>query len=134
MTRRRPLRASALSLDEDRGGERVEYIYGAMLLHVAGQEVNEANLKSVLKAAGLKPNDARIKALAASLEDVDIEEAIKGAVAAPIAPAPGPEEKKPDEKKPDEKKPDEKEAKKKKAEEEVSEEEAAAGLGALFGM
>ncbi|MEE9174242.1 MAG: 50S ribosomal protein P1 [Thermoplasmata archaeon] len=105
----------------------MEYIYGAMLLHVAGQEVNEANLKSVLKAAGLKPNDARIKALAASLEDVDIEEAIKGAVAAPVAPAPAPEEKKPDEKKPDEKKA-------KKKEEEVSEEEAAAGLGALFGM
>ncbi len=127
MTRRRPLRASALSLDEDRGGERMEYIYGAMLLHVAGQEVNEANLKSVLKAAGLKPNDARIKALAASLEDVDIEEAIKGAVAAPVAPAPAPEEKKPDEKKSDAKK------EKKKKEEEVSEEEAAAGLGALFG-
>ncbi|MEE9267914.1 MAG: 50S ribosomal protein P1 [Thermoplasmata archaeon] len=107
----------------------MEYIYGAMLLHVAGQEVNEANLKSVLKAAGLKPNDARIKALAASLEDVDIEEAMKGAVAAPVAPAPAPEEQKPKEQKPDEKK-----EKKKKEEEEVSEEEAAAGLGALFGM
>jgi large subunit ribosomal protein L12 len=104
----------------------MEYIYGAMLLHSAGQEVNEANLKSVLKAAGLKPDDARLKALAASLEDVDIEEAIKGAIAAPAAPAPAPEEKKPEETK--EKK------KKKKEEEEVSEEEAAAGLGALFGM
>ncbi|MFQ5918439.1 MAG: 50S ribosomal protein P1 [Thermoplasmata archaeon] len=102
----------------------MEYIYGAMLLHSAGQEVNEANLKSVLKAAGLKPDDARLKALAASLEDVDIEEAIKGAVAAPAAPAPAPEEKKPEETK----------EKKKKEEEEVSEEEAAAGLGALFGM
>ena len=105
----------------------MEYIYGAMLLHVAGQEVNEANLKSVLKAAGLKPNDARLKALAASLEDVDIEEAIKGAVAAPVAPvAPAPT--------PEEKKPEDKKEKKKKQEEEVSEEEAAAGLGALFGM
>ena len=103
----------------------MEYIYGAMLLHSAGQEVNEANLKSVLKAAGLKPDDARLKALAASLEDVDIEEAIKGAVAAPAAPAPAAAE---------EKKPDESKDKKKKEEEEVSEEEAAAGLGALFGM
>jgi large subunit ribosomal protein L12 len=102
----------------------MEYIYGAMLLHSAGQEVNEANLKSVLKAAGLKPDDARLKALAASLVDVDIEEAIKGAIAAPAAPAPAPEEKKPKQKK----------EKKKKEEEEVSEEEAAAGLGALFGM
>ncbi|MFQ6012667.1 MAG: 50S ribosomal protein P1 [Thermoplasmata archaeon] len=101
----------------------MEYIYGAMLLHAAGQEVNEANLKSVLKAAGLKPDDTRIKALAASLEGVDIEEAIQGAVAAPAPSTPAPEEKKPEEKK-----------EKKKEEEEVSEEEAAAGLGALFGM
>jgi large subunit ribosomal protein L12 len=103
----------------------MEYIYGAMLLHSAGQEVNETNLKGVLKAAGLKPDDARVKALTASLEGVDIEEAIQGAIAAPAAPAPAPAE---------EKKPEEKKEKKKKEEEEVSEEEAAAGLGALFGM
>lgn len=99
----------------------MEYIYGAMLLHAAGKDVNEANLKGVLKAAGLKPDDARIKALAASLEGVDIEEAIRGAVVAPAGPAPAPEEKKAEEKKEE------------KKEEEVSEEEAAAGLGALFG-
>ncbi len=98
-----------------------------MLLHSAGKEINEANLKKVLEAAGVKADDARIKALTASLEGVDIEEAIKSAAAAPVAAAPAAsggassEEGK------------KKEEKKEEEEEEVSEEEAAAGLGALFG-
>ncbi len=103
----------------------MEYIYGAMLLHAAGQDVNEANLEKVLKAAGLKVDASRVKALAASLEGVDIEEAIQGAALAPAAgPAPAPAGEVPEEKKEE----------KKEKEEEVSEEDAAAGLGALFGM
>ena len=104
----------------------MEYIYSAMLLHSAGQKVTEANVKKVLTAAGVKADDARIKALTASLEGVNIDEAIKTAavpVAAAAAPAPSgeaPAEGKKEEKKKEEKK------------EEVSEEEAAAGLGALF--
>ena len=46
----------------------MEYIYAAMLLHKAGQEVNEANVKKVLDAAGVKTDDARVKALIAALE------------------------------------------------------------------
>lgn len=103
----------------------MEYIYGAMLLHAAGKEVNEESLSTVLKAAGLKPDATRAKALTAALEGVDIEEAIKGVSFGPVAPAAAPAEAKPEEKK---------EEKKKEEEEEVSEEEAAAGLGALFGM
>lgn len=103
----------------------MEYIYGAMLLHAAGTEVNEDNLNKVLKAAGLKPDASRVKALAASLEGIDIEEAIKSASLAPAAAAPAPAA--------PEEKPEKKEEKKKE-EEEVSEEEAAAGLGALFGF
>ncbi len=103
----------------------MEYIYGAMLLHAAGTEVNEDNLNKVLKAAGLKPDASRVKALAASLEGIDIEEAIKSASFAPAAAAPAPAA--------PEEKPEKKEEKKKE-EEEVSEEEAAAGLGALFGF
>ena len=61
----------------------MEYIYAAMLLHTAGQEVNEESVKKVLEAAGSDADDARVKALIAALEDVDIEEAIeKTAVAA----------------------------------------------------
>jgi large subunit ribosomal protein L12 len=110
----------------------MEYIYSAMLLHSAGQKITEANVKKVLEAAGVKPDAGKIKALAASLEGVNIDDAIKNAApvaaAAPAAPSGAPAEGKPEEKK-DEKK----DEKKKKEEEEVSEEEAAAGLGALFG-
>ena len=110
----------------------MEYIYSAMLLHSAGKKISEENIKKVLTAAGVKPDDARIKALAASLDGVNIEEAIKSAAvpvaAAPAQPAAGGEAPAPgEEKKEDEKK------KKKEEKEEVSEEEAAAGLGALFG-
>ena len=98
----------------------MEYVYSAMLLHSAGQPINEENVKKVLTAAGVKTDAARVKALVASLEGVNIDEAIKAAavpVAAPVAAA-APAEKK--EKKKEEKK------------EEVSQEEAAAGLSALF--
>jgi len=104
----------------------MEYVYTAMLLHSAGQKISEENIKKVLTAAGAKPDDARIKALVASLDGVDIEEAIKSAAAVPVAAAaPTQAEKAPAEEKKEEKKKEEKE-------EEVSEEEAAAGLGALF--
>lgn len=98
----------------------MEYVYSAMLLHSAGQPINEENVKKVLTAAGVKTDAARVKALVASLEGVNIDEAIKSAavpVAAPAAAA-APAEKK--EKKKEEKK------------EEVSQDEAAAGLSALF--
>jgi len=111
----------------------MEYIYSAMLLHSAGKKITEENIKKVLTAAGIKADDARIKALTASLDGVNIDEAIKSAAvpvvaaptAAPSGEAPAPAEGKSEEKK--------EEKKKKEKEEEVSEEEAAAGLGALFG-
>ncbi len=99
----------------------MEYVYSAMLLHSAGQPINEENVKKVLTAAGVKTDAARVKALVASLEGVNIDEAIKAA-AVPVAAAPAaaaaPAEKK--EKKKEEKK------------EEVTQDEAAAGLSALF--
>ena len=104
----------------------MEYIYSAMLLHTAGKKITEEGIKKVLTAAGVKADDARIKALTASLEGVNIEEAIKTA-AVPVAAAPAASGK---DTSTEEKK---KEDKKEKEEEEVSEEDAAAGLGALFG-
>ena len=102
----------------------MEYIYGALLLHSAKKEINEANVTSVLKAAGVTADAARVKALTASLEGVNIEEAIKAAASfAPAAAAPAAGGAAPAEAKKEEK-PEEKG---------VSEEEAAAGLGALFG-
>ena len=104
----------------------MEYIYTAMLLHSAGQKITEEKVKKVLTAAGTKPDDARIKALVASLDGVNIDEAIKSAAAVPVAAAaPAPAAGAPAEEKKEEKKKEEKK-------EEVSEEEAAAGLSALF--
>jgi len=102
----------------------MEYIYSALVLHAAGKTVNEEAIANVLKSAGVEPDAARVKALTASLEGVNIDEAIASAAvaaapaAAPAAAAPAEHKEK---KKEEEKKP------------EVSEEEAAAGLSALFG-
>ena len=71
----------------------MEYIYTAMLLHTPGQEISEENVKKVLEAAGAEVDDARVKALIAALEDVDIEEAMEKtavAAAAPVAAAAAP--------------------------------------------
>ena len=103
----------------------MEYIYAAMLLHKAGQKIDEANVKKVLEAAHVKVDDARAKALVAALEGVNIEEAIEKAAVAQIAAAPAASvESKHDSKA---------EHGKKAAEEKKSEEQAAMGLGALFG-
>lgn len=103
----------------------MEYVYAAMILHEAKKEINEANLKNVLKAAGVEVDEARIKALVSSLEGVDIEEAISSAsmpvAHAPVAaPAAGAPEQKHSESKKEEKK-------------EEADESALEGLGALFG-
>ncbi|MCL7413465.1 MAG: 50S ribosomal protein P1 [ANME-2 cluster archaeon] len=66
----------------------MEYVYAALLLHNAGKEVTEESITSVLESAGVEVNVARVKALTASLEDINIEEAIeKAAFAAPAAAA-----------------------------------------------
>ncbi|MFW9990620.1 MAG: 50S ribosomal protein L12 [Candidatus Odinarchaeota archaeon] len=63
------------------------YVHAALLLHSAGQPINESNLKKVVAASGAKADDSRIKALLAVLEGVNIDEALKSAVsfAAPAA-------------------------------------------------
>jgi len=106
----------------------MENIYAAMLLHKAGKEINEASVTKVLEAAGITVDTIQVKALVASLSEVNIDEAIKAApammAAAPIAAAGA--EAKPAAAAPEDKK--------KKAEEEKAKEEAALeGLGALFG-
>ncbi|MDR2846083.1 MAG: 50S ribosomal protein P1 [Candidatus Methanoplasma sp.] len=102
----------------------MEYIYSALVLHSAGKDINEEAITGILTAAGVKVDAAKVKALIASLEGVDIKGAIASAAsvaAAPAAPAaaaaapaaaakPEPVE-----------------------EAAVSEEDAAAGLSALFG-
>lgn len=65
----------------------MEYIYAALLLHKAGKEVNEANLKSVVAAAGVSVDDAKVKSLIASLNGVDIEAELANASMMSAAPA-----------------------------------------------
>lgn len=101
----------------------MEYVYAALLLHKLKQEINEANVKSVVKAAGVEPDEARVKALVAALSEVNIEDALKSAPVAVAAAAPAPAAAAPAETK----------GEKKKEEEKKGEEEALAGLSALFG-
>ncbi len=100
----------------------MKYMYAALLLHSAAQPVDEDSIKKVLTAAGVKPEEVRVKALVAALSEVKIDEALKAAKAAPVAvaaPAAAPAAGKKEEKKPEDEK--------------KKEEEALAGLGALFG-
>ena len=66
----------------------MEYVYAAMLLHAAEKDIDEKSVKAVLKGAGVDADDARVKALVASLAGVDIADAMTQAVAAPAAAAP----------------------------------------------
>jgi large subunit ribosomal protein L12 len=98
------------------------YVYAALLLHKAGKTINEENLTSVVKAAGVEPEQVKIKALASALNEINIDEALKSAstiavAQTPAAPAGSAASAKVEEKPKEEKK----------------EEEALAGLASLFG-
>ena len=97
----------------------MELVYATLLLHSAKQPVNEEHVTKVLTAAGIHADAAKVKALVASLEGVNIDEAIAKAampVAAPVAAAPAGK-------------------KEEKKEEDTAKraESAVEGLGALFG-
>ncbi|HIN03940.1 MAG: 50S ribosomal protein P1 [Methanobacteriota archaeon] len=104
----------------------MEYVYAAMLLHSAQKNIDEDGVSSVLGAAGVDVDGARVKALVTSLGDVNIDEAMATAVAAPVAAAPaaagGSADAAPA-------------AEEAEAEEEEEEDDAAGfeGLGSLFG-
>ena len=65
----------------------MEYIYAALLVHKAGNKISEENVTKVLSAAGAKADEARVRALVAALDGLNIEDAIKNAAAAPAAAA-----------------------------------------------
>jgi large subunit ribosomal protein L12 len=102
----------------------MEYVYAALLLHKLKQPVNEDNVKKVVSAAGGSPDDIQVKALVSALGEVNIDDALKNAAAAPVAvaapsaaAAPAAAAKPQEEEKKEEKK----------------EEEALEGLSSLFG-
>jgi len=103
------------------------YIHLALALYYAGKEINEENLKKAAEAIGLTVDEAKIKMLAASLSEINLEEVLQQAAAAPVAAAaaapaaaPAAEEKGGEEEK--------------KEEEEKEEEVDMSGLGGLFGF
>jgi large subunit ribosomal protein L12 len=98
----------------------MEYVYAAMLLHKAGKEISETGVEEILKSAGVEFDSTRVKALVASVKNINIDEAIAKAAVAPAVAAPVAASGTAVEAEPEE------DAGKK-------EEEAAAGLGALFG-
>ena len=96
----------------------MQNIYAALLLHKAGKEVNEENLKKVIAAAGVESDESKLKSLVASLKGVDLDkelESVSLVGAAPVASTNAPAEQKKEEKPKEEKAP------------------AAEGLSALFG-
>lgn len=106
-------------------GEKMEYIYGVMLLHSVGKEINEENLKKVIKATGIEVDEAKVKAVISSLQGVNIDEAIKAATQLSFAPTA--------QQTTTETQKAEKKEEKKKEDTEKAEAEAATGLASLFG-
>jgi large subunit ribosomal protein L12 len=104
----------------------MEYVYAALLLHKLKQDITEDSVKNVVKAAGVDPDEVRVKALVAALGEVNIEEALKAAPVAVAASAPAASGAAP----PGGAAAPAKEEEKK---EEKKEEEALEGLSSLFG-
>src|ERR1044072_1720242 len=103
----------------------MEYVYAALLLHKLKQDINEDNVKNVIKATGVSPDDVKVKSLVAAMSEVNIEDALK---AAPIAAAPAPAAASPSSSNAGAAADQEEEKK-----EEKKEEEALEGLSSLFG-
>ena len=95
----------------------MQEVYAALMLHDAKQPITEESLKKVLQSIGGSVDEAKLKALVASLEGQNIDELIKQAAVVSAAPT-------------------QTEAKKEEKKEEDTEkatESAASGLSALFG-
>lgn len=94
----------------------MEYVYGALLLHKLGKEINAENLTKVVSATGTDVDEAKVKVLVASLKGVDIAKELESASLMAAAPASSDTKA---------------EAKEEKKEEKAA--EAADGLASLFG-
>ncbi|MBO3768952.1 MAG: 50S ribosomal protein P1 [Thermoproteota archaeon] len=97
-----------------------EYIHAALLLHSAKQQITEEKIKEIIKAAGIEPDEARIKVLVSSLSKINIDEVLSSPLAiGPIAPVAATA-------------PQQAPAEKKEEKKEEKPVEEMAGLGALF--
>jgi large subunit ribosomal protein L12 len=103
----------------------MEYVYAALLLHKLKKDITEDNVKNVIKATGVNPDDVKIKALVAALSEVNIDESLKATPMAMTVPATASAAESGATESKDEKKEEKKDEKK--------EEEALEGLSSLFG-
>jgi len=104
------------------------YIHAALALYYAGKEINEENLRRVIEALGLEVDEVKVKMIAASLSEINLEEVLKSAVAMPVAaPAAAPAQAPAEEKA--EAGGEKEEEKKEEKEVDISE-----GLSSLFGL
>jgi len=100
----------------------MNYVYAALLLHSAGKEIDEEHVKKVVTSTGEHADEAKVKALVAALDGVDIADVVSraamptAAVAVAAAPVAAVKDEGPSE-----------------AELEKKAEEAAGGLASLFG-
>lgn len=108
----------------------MEYVYAALLLHYAKQPITEDNVTKVLQSVGIQVDEVKVKALVSAIKEVNIDEAIKSAVAVPVAAAPAATQQATQQAA--EAKPAEAKAEEKKAEEK-KEEETLESLASLFG-
>lgn len=95
----------------------MEYVYGALLLHKVGKDINDESLGKVVAATGTQVDEAKIKTLVASLKGVDIDKELANASLIAATPTATHAEAKKEEKK----------------EEKKDASAAAEGLSALFG-
>ena len=67
----------------------MQYLHAALVLHTTGKKVTEKGIEAIIKAAGGKPDESKVKGLVATLSSIDIDEVIKGASLLTTA-SPGP--------------------------------------------
>ena len=103
----------------------MEYVYAALLLHKLNKEITEDNVKNVVSATGVSPDEVKIKALVAALSEVNIDESLKATPMAMSLPAGAAAS--------DASTTQAKEDKKEEKKDEKKEEEALEGLSSLFG-
>lgn len=102
----------------------MEYVYAALILHQAGKKVDENSIRKIIESAGIKADDAKIKALVSSLDGVDISKTLEEAKNRPAVAAVAPSA---------HAGADAGKSAKKEEKEEEKKQEAAEGLSALFG-
>jgi LSU ribosomal protein L12AE len=109
------------------------YMHAALALYYAGAQINEDNLKKVVEALGLQVDDAKVKMLVAGLSQLNLEDVLKGAVAAVVA-APAAAPAAASAQAPAQQGGEQKEQKKEEKKEEGGEVDIGQGLAGLFGM